>query len=168
MRWDGVRRSRSQRVLTLRGTWAVSDHETLRYELEGGAGVALSIKASVASDRFAGESGMMRFRLGAEAAFPRVAPRRLIFHGQWTVNAHWGLRFELRYADGRRVALLGGLTYTERGHRHIVVALADEQGGGLGVEVTFTQHLPRGLQIFLRAAVGSQERALEGGVRIPW
>lgn len=167
-RWDGVRRSRATRALTFRGTWAVSDHETLRYDLEGGEGAALRITASVESNRLAGETGVMRFRLGAEARFPRTAPRQLIFRGDWTVDQRWGLRFELRYADGRRVALLTGLTYTVRGRTQVAVALSDERKEGLGVEVTFTRRLPRGLQLFLRGVANAEERAIEGGLRIPW
>ena len=167
-RWDGRRLRRVERNLTLRGAWAVSDHETLTYELEGSDRDALRIKATLNSDRFAGETGALRFRLGIEERLPRAGPRQLIFHGVWTVDRRWGLRFELRYADGRRAALLGGVAYTIRGRMQVAVTLADQRGVGLGVEVVFTRRFPRGIQLFLRGTADAEERAIEGGVRIPW
>jgi hypothetical protein len=157
-------------VLTFKGHWDISSANKLVYILEGSSTSRFEFRVQIESPSLYPKKGQIRYRIGIGTRKSRLSGGQLlILYGTWKIGRNLGLSFEMDYGKDGAKEIEFGASVTS-GVNKFVFALENELGEPLGITLTFTHKFleHHDAKAFIRLKSRRGERAIEGGISIPF
>lgn len=159
---------KTSRTLVFSGYWDISKDRRLVYRLSGDTGSAFSFRGAFQTKSILAKKGEIRYQAGVEAG-GKHRLRTIALFGKWKLSKSLALSFEIKYADGRKRAILFGAERALGRGRDIAVRLESRQGSPLGIEVIFTRDFfSKDGQVFVRLRRSVEGSSAEAGLHFKW
>lgn len=158
-------------TLALRGLWKIQEKGSLLFLVEGKDNSSFRFRAEFVSSAFERRArGRLRFRIGIGVSGSRRAGvQTLEFSGRWKILPRLALGFELDYGGSRVDEMRFQIQYQIGEKGKIELELLNQKKEGLGIQTALSKKFFNDrAEFFLRGRAMAKEKALEGGVRIPW
>lgn len=167
------RKKKIRRSLDIKGFWQINKKNRLTYIFSTGSQSRFDLRAQLESPSLYPADGLIKYRVGTGVRREtRKAMDILCLYGEWKFSRKGGLNFRMDYGKGRFQDMEFGANAYLNKDNELAFSLANKEKEPLGIDIIFTRRFLKksGAEavVRLKDILDKRERAIEGGVRIPF